>query len=71
MIEKDLIKEYKMEQYIENEASIMKKINSENVIKIYDFFQNKDFYFMILEYCPDGNLLDYVNTHRPDLEEAI
>jgi serine/threonine protein kinase len=40
-------------------------MNSEYILKIYDFFENYNYYFFILEYCSDGTLLDYVNLKKP------
>ncbi len=43
----------------------MKKMNSDYILKIYDFFENSNYYFFILEYCPHGTLLNFVNKNKP------
>ena len=42
----------------EAEIKSLMKINHPNVIKLYDFFRENDFFILILEYCPGGTLQD-------------
>lgn len=41
---------------IKNEIKIMKSLNCENIIKLYDIKQTKKHYYLILEYCSGGDL---------------
>jgi serine/threonine protein kinase len=53
------------------EAELMKKLNSDYIIKFYDFFENENFFFLILEYCEDGSLLDIINSYQINRKMAI
>jgi len=35
----------------------MKDLQHENIVKLYDFFENLVGFFFVTEYLPDGNLL--------------
>ena len=38
------------------EISILKKIDHPNILKLFEFYSNKDSYSMIIELCPGGEL---------------
>ena len=40
-----------------NEINIMKEIENDNVVKFLDYFQSKNFAYIIMEYC-DGKLIN-------------
>ena len=44
-----------------NEINILKKIDHPNIVKIYEFFITDDFYYILMEYCEGGELLDLIN----------
>jgi serine/threonine protein kinase len=48
------------------EAKIMKKLKHENIVKIYEFYENP--LLIIMEYMSGGSLLTYLSIHRPDLK---
>ena len=56
---------------IENEINIHINLNNKFVIKLFDFFQEDNAVFMILEYCPNGNLFNYLNRKRKLPTEEI
>jgi calcium-dependent protein kinase len=39
---------------------ILKELDHPNILKIYEFFQNNDYYFIVTEYCLGGELFDYI-----------
>lgn len=41
-----------------NEADILSQLNHPNIVRIYDYFLENGQVFMILEYYPNGNLLE-------------
>ena len=45
---------------LKTEISVMKKLHSENVVKMYEVIQEKDMTYIILEYCPDGDLSHFI-----------
>lgn len=57
---------------IEREVVIMKLIEHENVINLYDVWENRGELYLVLEYVEGGELFDYVSTYGalPE-EEAV
>ena len=52
---KDTIKD------IQKEIDILSKFNSNNIIKYYDSYLNKDKFYILMEYCDGINLKDFIN----------
>lgn len=50
------------EDDIRNEINILKKLNHPNIIKIFEFFSVSDTYFLITEYCREGELYEHLLT---------
>ncbi|CAK90857.1 unnamed protein product (macronuclear) [Paramecium tetraurelia] len=44
---------------VENERTALSLLNSDHVIKLYDYFETRDFAIFILEYCEGGTLDEY------------
>ena len=40
--------------------SIVKTLNHPNIVKTHEIFDNEKYYFMIMDYCPGGELFDYI-----------
>ena len=57
---------------IEREVVIMKLIEHENIINLYDVWENRGELYLVLEYVEGGELFDYVSTYGslPE-EEAV
>ena len=49
------------EKEILNEIEILKKLDHPYIIKIYEFFVDEKFYYLINEYCSEGDLSDKLN----------
>ena len=47
------------------EIDSLKRLNSANVISMYDFHVERPYVYVILEYCPNGTLMDYVMKCGP------
>ena len=45
------------------EIEILKQINHPNIIKIYNHFFNNNYNILILEYCPESDLLHYIKKN--------
>ena len=43
-----------------NEITVLRNLDSENVIKIYDKFKSKNYFYIVLEYCNGGTLEQYI-----------
>jgi len=56
----NLMKGYDNEKLLD-EIIILKNLDHPNIMKLYEFFEDKDHYYMISEYCDQGDLLDKLN----------
>ncbi|KAJ5699076.1 hypothetical protein N7462_001081 [Penicillium macrosclerotiorum] len=54
---------------IEREVVIMKLIEHQNVISLYDVWENRGELYLVLEYVEGGELFDYVSNNGPLPEE--
>ncbi|KAH0788379.1 CAMK family protein kinase [Histomonas meleagridis] len=48
---------------VKTEVSALIGIRHPNIISIYDHFRENDIYYIVLEYCPNGSLGDYIKRH--------
>ena len=54
-----------------NEIEIISKLNHENIIHVEKILEDKDNYYIIMEYCDNGELFEYiVNNERLDQIES-
>lgn len=53
---------------IQKEISILKKLRHKNLIQLYEILESKTNLFLIMEYCPKGELFDYI-VKRKKLSE--
>ena len=56
---------FKEEQEIINEIFILKSLDHPNILKIFEFYQKKDEYDLITEYCEGGDLYDEIINNVP------
>lgn len=65
--EKGLKDQEKARKMINNEIEILQKANHPNVVQLYEIIKlttkHDTFIILIEEYCPKGNLFDYINTY--------
>ena len=45
---------------LRQEVSIMQALKHQNIIRIYDFFEEEKFYYLVLEYMDGGELFDRI-----------
>ena len=45
---------------IKNEINVLKKLNHPNIVKIFEFYDIKDNYYLITELCKYGDLYNYI-----------
>jgi len=50
------------EESILNELSILRKIDHQNVVKIYEYYTDEENYYLITEYCPNGDLYNVMKN---------
>ena len=53
---------------IENEALILKQINSEYIVKYVDSFIDSEHFNIVMEYCDNKDLKSFINTHKNNNE---
>ena len=75
-IDKKFARNPKAKKYIDNEIKILKSIDHENIIKLYDQLETSQYYFLVTEYCNGGGLSDcleyHINQyHKPFSEEIV
>jgi NIMA (never in mitosis gene a)-related kinase len=49
---------------IQNEANILSNINNEHIIKFHDSYQDKDAFYILMEYCDGKDLRDLINEYK-------
>ena len=64
VIKKITLKENDSLETIKNEANILKRINSENIVKYYDSFIDKNDYNIVMEYCNNNDLRTFIDMHK-------
>ena len=52
------------------EVKLMKNLNHDNIVKLYDTIENEDYMYLILEYCEHGDLKKFLNK-RPLKEKKV
>lgn len=49
------------EELVRNECAILKSMNHKHIVCLYDFFEDNDSFFTVIEYCQGGELFDRIN----------
>ena len=58
-------KDYHMDNLlIKNEIDILKKLSHPNIVRIYEFYESNNCFYIINEFCPEGELYDYINNSK-------
>ena len=60
ILEKSKIIEKDDLERIFREMKIIKQLNHQNIVKVYEIFENNEYYFIIMDYCEGGELFDYI-----------
>ena len=50
------------ETEILNEVDILKKLDHPNIVKLFEFYNSKENYYLVTEFCKEGELFDYVTN---------
>ena len=56
-------------ELVRTEIEILKICQHPYIIKLYDIFENVDYIYIIMEYCPGGDLFSYLQKRHFILEE--
>ena len=54
---------------IKTEIDILKICHHKNIIKLYDIFENENFFYIIMEYCSGGDLFSYLERNKFHIPE--
>ncbi|KAF2452457.1 hypothetical protein BDY21DRAFT_294641 [Lineolata rhizophorae] len=57
------MKNGQLDQKLDTEMRIMQQIKHENIVKFEDVHYEKDYFFIIMEYVPGGDLSTYLQKH--------
>ena len=53
----------KEKEKLENEISLMKTLNHKNIVRLYGVERLRSYYFLIMEYCNDGDLIHFLHSY--------
>ena len=56
---------------IKNEIDILKKLDHPNIVKIYEFYNTKNDFFIVTEYCKKGELYSYIKNTYSEKQLAV
>ena len=59
------------EQEIRNEIDILRKLSHPNIVKIYEFYISENHYYIITEYCKEGELFSYIKNRYSERQLAV
>lgn len=63
VVRRDLLKG-KFLELLENEIKVLKSCDNNNIIKLYDMKKTANNFYLILEYCNEGDLGDYLKQKK-------
>ena len=58
-------------ELVRTEIEILKICQHPNIIKLYDIFENENYYYIIMEYCSGGDLFSFLERHQFKLKEEL
>ena len=58
IIKKIRVENYSNETSVLNELNILKKLDHQNIVKIFEFYSDSNYYYLVMEYCSGGDLFD-------------
>ena len=58
-------------KYVKNEIAIMKKLKSQNIVQLIEDFEDNNFVYIVLEYCEQGTLFNYIINNKPNEAKCI
>jgi serine/threonine protein kinase len=52
-----------MRRLLTTEVMIMREINHPNILHLFEFLQNDDYYFLVIQYCNQGDMTDWMKKN--------
>ena len=69
---KKLVINDKLSELLQTEIAIMQEINHQNIMHLYEFMESQNNYYLVLQYCNNGDLEEYLKKkHHLAEEEAV
>ena len=65
IIKKSYIREAKSSQRIISEIKIHSRLDHKSIVKLYNYFEDKECIYIVLELCNNGNLYQYLKRFGP------
>ena len=59
-IQKQRLSKGNLEERFECEIRVHQQLHHPSIVEIYDLFTDKDFYYVMMEFCPGGELFQYI-----------
>lgn len=53
-----------------NEVQLLKSMDHPNIMKIFEFYEDRTHYFLVTEYCKGGELFDFL-VDKNNLNERV
>lgn len=71
IVEKSKLAKRKILKCLYNEILIQKKLDHQNIVKLYKVFEDENFVYLVMEYVKEGNLLERIQMGSIEAAEAI
>ena len=59
------------EKEILNEINILKKLSHPNIVKIFEFYITRGHYYLVTEFCKDGEFFNYIKQKFTENQLAV
>ena len=59
----------KFTELLENEIKVLRWCNNANIVKLYDIKKTSNNFYLVLEYCNEGDLSEYIKAKKLLTEE--
>jgi len=70
-IDKKYASNPKAKKYLDNEIMILKDIDHENIVKLYDVKETSQYFYLVTEYCNGGGLSDCLEKYQEEHNAAF
>lgn len=71
LLNQELLKDEENRKILQSEGRLLSSLDHPNIVKVYEFGENKENVFIAMEYLPGGTLHDYINRNYPLPYEQI
>ncbi|OHT04497.1 CAMK family protein kinase [Tritrichomonas foetus] len=70
IIERSRLRQSDLEKRFENEIRIHQQLHHPGIVELCDIYKDKDFFYIVMEFCPGGELFQYIVDRGRLSEEA-